>query len=243
MFEKKFTIESIDVDEFGTLKLSALFKYIQLVAGDAIQSAGIGQDALMQEGLLWVLTRIQIKVNKWPKWQDKIIFKTYPNDNIKFIYPRHFIIYDNNGEEIIRIVSTWSLINKYDRKISMYDLHSFKDFIVEKHDDELPLPSKLILKSEPTYSYSNTVRYTDCDINRHLNNTRYIDYILDVKKSSFYKDYFITDFQIQYEHELLEEDVVNLYTFEEDNKLYVLGKKNDVTSFLALLQFSKRKYK
>lgn len=242
MFEKVFNIESIDVDEFGTLKLSALFKYIQLVAGDAIESAGIGQNTLMREGLLWVLTRIQIKVKKWPKWQDKITIKTYPNDNIKFIYPRHFIIYNNN-EEIIRIVSTWSLINKKDRKIAIYDLHSFKDFIIEKHDDEMALPTKLILKNEPSYCYSNTVRYTDCDINKHLNNTRYIDFILNVKKSKFYKEYFITDFQIQYEHELLEDDVCDLYTYEEENKLYVLGKKKDTTSFLALLQFSNRKYK
>lgn len=237
MFEKKFVIQSIDSDEFGVLKLSALFKYIQLVAGEAIEDAGIGQKVLMEKGLLWFLTRLAIKIKKWPSWQEEVTMKTYPNENKKFIYPRQFIIYDKDGEEIIRIVSTWALIDSIKRKITIYDLSEFENFIVEKHDNEMGLPNKLMNVGEIDYCYTHTVRYTDCDINHHLNNTRYIDLILDVNKSCFYKDKEIEYFQIQYELEGKEEDKIDLYK----NENYVVGKINEKTSFTAYIKYKERK--
>ena len=237
MFRKKYIIQSIDIDEFGLLKLSALFKYIQLVAGDAIEDSGIGQKVLLQKGLLWVLTRVGIQINKWPKWQDEICISTYPNDNKKFIYPRHFVISDKEGNVLIKIVSTWAIIDSFTRRLSIFDLSQFNDFITESHDDELPLPEKLFIKDDIIPVYSHTVRYTDCDTNKHLNNTRYIDLILDVNSSSFYKENIVTYFQIQYEFECREFDEIHLYK----NNNYVVGKVGDKTSFVAYIEYKDRK--
>lgn len=236
MFKKIIEVQSIDVDEFGTLKLSALFKYIQLIAGEAIEVAGIGQQVLLDKGYAWVLTRIAVQINRWPKWQEKITFATYPNDNRKFIYPRHFIIYDKDNNELVRIVSTWALIDVIKRSITIYDLSEFKDFKTEKHDNELALPSKLFVSEDNTYLYSHTVRYTDCDINHHLNNTRYIDLILDTHESSFYKNNEITYFQIQYELEAREKDIIDI--FYNDNQ--VIGKINNKTTFVSYMEYKER---
>ena len=84
-----------------------------------------------------------------------------------------------------------------------------------------------------------TVRYSDIDLNGHLNNTKYIEYILDMKNSSFYKKKEIVSILINYEKELMDGDVVSLYSNEE-NPEYIIGKVEDKNIFEVLITYKDR---
>ena len=82
------------------------------------------------------------------------------------------------------------------------------------------------------------VRYSDIDLNGHLNNTKYIDYIIDLHDSDFYKKNSIVRFLINYEKELMDNDVLNLFS-DHQNPEYIKGEV-DKTAFEVNISYQER---
>ena len=82
------------------------------------------------------------------------------------------------------------------------------------------------------------MRYSDCDLNGHVNNTRYIEMISDIFPLDFYRSHLITRLDINYVNELHDGDEVNVY-LSSDNT-YVEGRVNDKVSFVAKIYFKNR---
>ena len=83
------------------------------------------------------------------------------------------------------------------------------------------------------------VRYSDVDLNGHLNNTKYIDYILDVHDSEFYKKNRISHFVINYDKELMDNNLFNLYS-NSSNPEYIKGEIDGATAFEVNIAYQNR---
>ena len=235
MHEVKLVVKSSDVDEFKKLKLSSYFKMFQDVSVDAVEAINMGMSFNEEKGLIWVVTRARVEISRMPNYGEKINFYTYPNPSLRFIYPRQFLVKDKDGNIIIKMSTTWALLDDKTRKIAMLkDDELPLEF--EVHAEELPLPKKLEiplgeLKKE------NIITYTDCDLNRHLNNTRYIDYILDLYDADFYKSHEIKNFAIDYMIEVKEKQTLKLYETFSNNVSYITGKVLDNIVFQCKIEF------
>ena len=237
MYQKKYLIGSNDVDQFLELKLSSFFKMMQDGAAEHAEEFNIGKANTIDKGLFWVITRIEVDILKAPRYLQEVILKTYPGDDLRFIFPRYFSLEDTMGQVLIRASSTWMVLNKETHNVCLNPFNGFKS-PTEHHQGELELPKK-VKSNDSTLVEVRKVRYNDIDLNGHLNNTKYIDYILDVHDTPFYNKNRISHFLINYEKELKDNDMVSIYR-SESNPEYIKGEVDKI-AFEANITYEDRK--
>ena len=237
MYQKNYHIGSNDIDQFLELKLSSFFKMMQDIATEHAEVLDTGKAQTIDKGLYWVITRIEIDIIDMPKYLEDVKLVTYPGDDMRFIFPRYFLLYDSNGKLLMRASSTWMVMNRATHNVSLNPFGDYKAE-AEHHEDEIPLPRKVDKDEDLSLIEKRKVRYSDIDLNGHLNNTKYIDYIIDLHDSEFYKKNKIRHFVINYEKELKDGEEISLFS-NNKNPEYILGSV-DKTSFEVNITYRSR---
>ncbi|MBO6280504.1 MAG: hypothetical protein J6M95_02870 [Bacilli bacterium] len=237
MYKEKVQVTSIDVDQNLELRLSSLFKLMQSVASNHAESIKAGHWELFEHNLLWVVIRMEVKIYRTPILDEVITIGTHPGVTRSFIYPRYFEIYDSKGKLIIAASSMWAMINKDTRRV-MVKPEGIKPIKPESDKDDLPLPEKVSGEANLLVD-KRKVKYTEIDLNGHLNNTQYIEFILDTHEPDFYKENRIASISINYDKEIKYGDEVSIYS-DKNMPEVVKGSVNGTTNFTAKLEYEKR---
>ena len=241
MYTEDFVIGSNWVDPFLDLSLPSLFRILQTVATNGAEAIGAGKAETTDKGYFWVLTRMGVEINRMPKFLERIKVHTYPGEQLGFFYFRHFYAEDERGGILFRVSSSWALLEEKTRMVVMRSPFPFP-FPKESHEGQLPRPGKL-RTPEDGYEASTErlITYSMCDLNGHLNNTRYLELIVDCKTKDFYKDHVPSSILINFEKEIMEQEKVDVCLREEgDASFSVAGKVGEEERFLAKLSFRKR---
>ena len=220
MYKKNYYIGSNDVDQFLELKLPSFFRMMQDIATEHAEVFDIGKAKTLDKGMYWVITRIEIDIIDMPKYLSTVTLKTYPGDDMRFIFPRYFQLEDEKGNVLIKASSTWMVLNRETHHICLNPFEGFKS-PTEHMEGEQPLPAKCV-SAEGELVETRKVRYSDIDLNGHLNYTKYIDYIVDIHDSDFYKKNRIKHFLVNYEKELKDDNELSLYS-NKSNPEYIKG--------------------
>ena len=239
MYKEKVKITSVDVDSHLNLKMPSIFKYFQQVSSNHSEIIGVGKKDTIDKDMAWVIMRFKVVVYAYPKLNDEIIVATHPGETKKFLYPRFYEIYDRKGNLLVSASSLWLVINAETRHIVANPFGEQK-FKAESHKDDIELPNainvnEIIMKKIE----DRLVRYNDTDLNGHLNNTKYIDYILDINDREFYNNHLLKEILICYEKEIRENQIVSIYRNDDKINQIVQGKIGEDSSFTANLVFQK----
>lgn len=235
MFERRFHIGSNDVDPHFELKISSLFRFLQEAATEHAEVIGVGKDVTFKKGMFWVISRYSVSIFDIPKYLDDIVVKTYPGKALKFIYPRYFRIETLDGKLLAQASSTWALLEEKEHKIVTNPFPGFV-FPSEHLDDEEKLPKRISEEGKELIS-NRKVLYSDLDLNRHLNNSKYIEYIIDIHNLSFYDNHKIKHIDINFDHEIKDGDEVKLFVTSNQGSEIVTGKVDDQNMFNAFIEY------
>lgn len=241
IYKKKYTVEINDVDFSKKLKLSSFFVYFQDIATDHAEDLGLGRAHMEDLGVIWVLVRIKLDVIKYPKWNDKITVETWPQQPNRIEFERNFIVYDSDDNIVAKAFSTWVIIDVNNRKLRRSS-YIKPNFPMVERDKVLDCQlGKIRAKGELKLSYKKTVGYSDIDMNEHLNNSKYVDYIMDCFSMDQHKNYFIKTIEVDYTHEALPSETIILYTdlsVAENNIVYIegIGEENNKIIFKSQIE-------
>lgn len=237
-YQEKIFINSNDVDDHYDLKIPTIFKYLQQVSTNHAEMIGLGKKDTVDKGMFWVITRMEVKILKMPKMLETITVTTHPGDLMMFIFPRHYQVYNEKKELCIVAHASWVLLDINTHKVLMKPFGDGYTFKGESSKDDLPMPGRIIFDNLNKIE-TRKVRYGDIDLNGHLNNTKYIDYIIDTHDISFYKKYRVKEILINYEKEIQNGDNVDLYTNCQLPEV-VVGDVNGSHSFVAKITYENR---
>ena len=237
MYKEKVQITSLDVDNNLELKASSLFKYMQIVASNHVGSLHVGHLDLMKYNMLWVVIRMDVKIYRTPKLEEELLFTTHPGETKSFIFPRFFEIYDKKGNLVIAVSSLWTLIDKTTRRVVLKP-DGFVKIKAEKDKNDLPDPLKVSGEATNLVD-SHKVRYTDIDLNGHFNNTSYIECILNIHNSDFYKKHRISSILINYDKEIKDGEKIDLYSNGSSPEI-IKGKVGEENRFTAQIGYEER---
>lgn len=232
--EQDYTIRAYDVDTRGKWRPSAILTRMQEIAEDHAIAVHCGRKELVEErGMAWMLTRLHLEMKRYPDLMDDIRVVTWPGKPTHLFFVRHTMFFDAQGEELGRATSLWVLFNIKGRFLCRtgdigenypYDL---------SHGAALPDPGKIKLPDDMELIRTRTVAYSEVDMNSHLNNAKYADWICELFDLDTLRHHSIRDFRINFIAEAYMGQPVDLYRRDADGVSYICGKTEGKTVFDA----------
>jgi acyl-ACP thioesterase len=223
--------EPFHVDFSGRLTLGVLGNHLLNCAGFHATERGFGIATLNEDNYTWVLSRLAIEIDDLPRQYEKFSVQTWVEAVYRLFTDRNFAITDKDGRKIGYARSVWAMINLNTRKpADLLSLHngSICDYVCPDEPCPIDKPSRIKVTSrEPAGSL--IAKYSDIDINGHVNSIRYIEHILDLFPIERYKRQRIRRFEMAYVAESYYDDVLT-FTMDEvsDSEFHVEVVKNGV---------------
>lgn len=224
----RFVAEPFHVDFSGRLTMGVLGNHLLNCAGFHATDRGFGIATLNEDNYTWVLSRLAIELDEMPYQYEDFTIQTWVENVYRLFTDRNFAILNKDGRKIGYARSVWAMINLNTRKpADLLALHGGS--IVDYVTDELcPIekPSRIKVATDQS-SAKLTARYSDIDINGHVNSIRYIEHILDLFPIELYKERRIRRFEMAYVAESYYGDELSFFQEEaEKNEYHVEVKKN-----------------
>lgn len=235
IWEKEYFLRASDFDKFNRIKASAILDLFQDAAGQHAQELGLGFDAMIQRSYLWVLTRVKFRIISQPKSYQRVIIKTWPLEPNRLSYRREYCIENEKGERMIVGSSDWVVIHSEKRRfMSVPDLYPFTDGFYEEKmfEDKIPRVQDFEGEGAP---HAVNAGFCELDVNNHVNNTKYANYVFDAINPSEKDEPEI--FQIDYRKEVLQGTRLNICHKKQDNTVFAKGQnENGDVMFICKLE-------
>lgn len=209
-YEETKTIRAYDVDFNNKIKINSVFNLLQDVASVHADQLGLGFKDLHKLNLGWVLSWVKMDIKKYPGFGEIVILKTWPKCKYKLYSIRDYAIRNEAGETLINATSAWLPINIKTKRIT--DTKNLPQEIVYQPDliAVNKFPDKINAGDSYEILFHKKFRYTDIDVNKHVNNTRYVELVLDCYTTEHYKTNLINSFEISFSAESVFNDEIEV---------------------------------
>lgn len=220
-FVKTYEVGAGEGDCFNFCRTSALLNFMQDAATLHATKMGISRDVLINKyQTIWILARCYIELDQPIRAYDKVTIETWHRGFHGPIWYRDFI-FTVNDKVIGRATNVWVTADAVTHKMKkpegfdeINNLSASPERSLEITLGKLKLPEDLEVTDE------RVVKYSDLDINCHLNNAKYGDLICDAIAMNEKNPCYFSKLQINYNNESLPGEKLML-------------KVNDSTSFVA----------
>lgn len=230
-YDETFTLRPRDCDLNDKWRPSAILETMQDVAGTHSLLLGCGREELVKKNIVWVLSRSELHMDRYPVSGEKITVHTFPTPTRICFFPRYYIFTDARGEMVGKAGTLWLLLDLTTRR--MLPPGDVGKLIPDNKDLSVPmnLPATVgNLQGEEFVSEYCPV-YTDLDVNGHVNNTRYADWLCNALGIDMMTEYEPERIILNYNHEVLPGHVVTLRRILKGNEYRLSGIVNDSTAF------------
>ena len=225
----QFVAEPFHVDFTGRLTMGVLGNHLLNCAGFHASERGFGIAEINENHYTWVLSRLAIELEDMPRQYEDFSINTWIENVYRLFTDRNFELQDKNGKTIGYARSVWAMISMETRKpADLISLHG-NNLGQYVSDRECPIdkPGRIKVSVDaPVEEYQT--RYSDIDINGHVNSIKYIEHILDLFPMDTFKEKQVKRFEIAYVAESYYGDALSFYLEEKNENEYDIEvKKNN----------------
>ncbi len=237
ILEQDYQLRALDVDLNGTWRPSAILTRLQEIAEDHAVVLNCGRKKLVEEqNIAWMLTRIHVKMLRYPKICDNIRVVTWPAQPTRLYFIRYSMFYDEAGEVLGTASSQWVLFHMKERCLCRPANVDLGDYTVDESlVPPIDAPGKIHFPEQMEHKATREVLYSQTDMNRHMNNARYADWVCELFDHETLSKRQVDTLRINYVQEMMMGQQVELQYAEQDGVHYVCGKSDDKVTFEASL--------
>ena len=200
-YQMKMKIPFDMSDMNGNIKLPSLILLSLQVSGSQSAQLGVSDKEILEKyNLVWIITEYDIDVIRLPRFAEEITIETEALSYNRLFCYRRFTIYDESGQAIIQMLASFALMDRDSRKV-----HSVDPEMVAPYQSEF---SKKIIRGPKYTDLDNPtskdyhVRFYDLDMNGHVNNSKYLDWIFEVMGADFLMDHIPQKINLKYVKEV-----------------------------------------
>ena len=226
-YREDFLIYRHDGDFLGNIHPGTLFRYAQQVANTQCAAYGITDETYAKTNTVFLLARQAFHITHMPHVDETVAVVTAPEQMHHAVNKRLTTIYDADGTELAFVDSRWVLVDLDKRTILRTRPPELDGpWASERLPRALPMRLK---KPETTRELGRcTAVYSRCDMNGHLNNSRYVDIVMDALPVEVVRQYAVEDLLIYYHIEVpLGESFLLRYALLDEKQWYFAGYRDD----------------
>lgn len=184
----------------GYLRAHICFDYLQHMAAVHAEKMDFGISAVQRRGLIWVLSRMIVHMDAYPRYDDVLRLETYHTGQERIFSKRQYVIKSAlTGTRFGYASSFWLILDK--NTLRPRPPQSVLD-LAEAENRELPeffpMADKLPVLVDASDPVEHYVSASHIDLNVHLNNTYYSEYALDWVARKLGKHVRFKEIQINY---------------------------------------------
>ena len=201
-FSKEFSISSYDLNPKGQARLTCMANFFQEMAYHHADQLGFGYDDMNERKTMWVLSRMRIRMNRYPGWDDQVNVETWHKGMDRLFGLRDFTVKDRSGVILGVASSAWLILDSRTRR----PVRPTEDVLHHGRGDESVFDAKLekiLLPDEMKVLNHQKVVFSDLDIMGHVNNVKYMEWCIDSATNEFNLDREIREIEINFMHEAL----------------------------------------
>ena len=234
-FTETFTVLNADGDFRRMLKPSALFRYVEQAAADHARAYGMDDAFFAARHTAFLVGKQALKFDRVPQRAEKLTLLTRAEASRRGSVKRITTVTDAEGKQVAMVDCRWIVVSLAENRILREPGWTVEGFWNETVEGELPLQLHKC-REGLTSAGEWTVRYSQCDLNGHLNNAFYLDLVCDALPLDVVRKGPVTFASINYHREVPMGETVEVFYAPSAEGWYIIGKHNGQTSFESYLE-------
>ena len=236
LYSKTLRIRSEQVDMTRFLRVSELFRLMEEASIAHTEALGFPRQTTLDRGLLWVITRQSAMIEELPRYDDEITVLSWPGEMMHVFFPRFYQI-KRRDQVLVRGQALWMLIHEDTRDMVMPEDYGIEIPGLKDSPEPDMLPVRKPASCEDVFYEEELVtRFSQTDINGHMNNTRYFDLIDDALPEEVRTVHAPWQIRAEYLSELRYKDTFTLRGYNGEDARYFEGSA-DRSKFRVLLEY------
>ena len=210
IYQEERMLRTCDCDVNGQWRPSAVLEAMQEMAGAHCALLGCGRDDLLRRGAVWILARSEVQMARYPAIGEKITLQTFNKPVRLRFFPRYYIFTDARGETVGKAGTLWLLMDIHTRQT----IPAGEVAALLPDNSDLPAPLGMpatvgqLQGEEQARPYAPV--YTDLDVNGHVNNTKYADWLCNALGTETMRRCCLDSLVLNYNAEVLPDQQVLL---------------------------------
>lgn len=224
----EFMIDAYLSDFRGKATLPMIGGFMLQAATKHAEERNFGYSFMTSRQRAWVLSRMAIELFEYPTNDTIMVIKTWVA-NVNRLFTERFFAFENaDGKRIGYAKSLWASIDMETRKpTNVLELEDLVNYVANGEDCPIQGLTKIpVLKDNYEKAGEFTVKYSDVDINKHLNSMKYIEHFIDVFDIDMFKEKEVKRFEINYLSEGQYGSDIEIIKQEEEDSQFILEMKN-----------------
>lgn len=215
IWRQPWLAHSYEVDFRQRTTAEALCRSFLDAAWSHAEQLGFGYEHLASQGLLWVLVRLLVRVENYPLWGQAAELRTWPCGTSGAFALRDFEIADAQGRPFAAGTSSWLVLDAAAHRPQRIDKLLFQ--VPNLATRRALGQNARKLPGVPSGSTSSTfaARYSDIDVNQHVNSARYLGWLMDCYPAEFHRTHALRCAELNYVSETKWGDSLCLLTHEQ----------------------------
>ncbi len=175
---------------------------------------GFGMVYLQTIHKTWVLSRLVIEMEEMPRIYDEFYVETWVENALRYFTNRNFRVEGKDGKTLGYGRSVWAMIDTDSRQpTNIFDVRDgeIEKWVETEKVNPTTRPSRVKMSQDAILVGEYVARYSDVDINGHVNSVKSIEHVLDLFPMEKYQTHFIRRFDIAYVAESHSGDTLRFY--------------------------------
>jgi medium-chain acyl-[acyl-carrier-protein] hydrolase len=194
----RFLVRSYETDPQGRLQAPILCKLLEEAAAGHARILGVAVETLFEEGVAWVLSRLQLMMERWPASGEEIVVETWPEAASRLYTERRFEVFDASHGRIGAATTRWLVMDLVRRRpVRLPQLVRDRLAAIDI-GTELKSFTDLGAPDTAQNGFACTVRRSDLDLAGHVNNTSYVEWAVEAVPDGVWATHDLADIEIQY---------------------------------------------
>lgn len=207
--EKQYEIHYYEVDSNMKITMTSIVNFFQDIFIYRSEISGVEINYVYNMNLTWIICKWDINVYEFPTYREKLKIRMIPTAFRNSFMNIKYEVFNIDEKKIIEADSLWCLVDNVDKlPYRGIDKGLYEAYGLNLVENKINVMSKINSPKDITDRKIFKPNYFDIDSNGHVNNAKYLQWLLECIPESVLKKYKLNQIRISYKKECKHDAII-----------------------------------